>query len=221
MRALVFDFDGVIVDSEPIHEEGLRRACAPLGIAVREGLSIGLADEDAVRLIFEEAGVELTPDVERRLLREKGRYVESVFTRGEAPPYPGTLNLIRAASAAGLPLAVCSAAFEHEIRAVLGHLAITNHFRTIVAFDHVPRAKPDPAGYLLAAQRLGIPPSDCIAIEDSPRGVTAARAAGMTTIALLHTTPRESLIHAHYIAESVDALTLDTLRTIHSSQVPS
>lgn len=215
MRALIFDFDGVIVDSEPIHEEGLRRACAPLGLQVREGLSIGLSDEDALRLIAEEAGVTLDQPVRTRLLREKGAYVERVFTRGEAPPYPGAIELIRDAAGA-MPVAICSAAYGHEIRPVLDHLGLAPLFRTIVAFDDVPRAKPDPAGYRLAAERLGVDPRDCLAIEDSPRGVTAAVAAGITAVAVLHTMPPEALAHAHHRAPRIAALDVPTLRAIHA-----
>lgn len=217
MRALIFDFDGVIVDSEPIHEEGLRRALSPLGIAVREGISIGLSDEDALSLIAGEAGVEVPGEVRRRVLAEKGRFVERALERGEARAYPGTIELIREAAAV-MPIAVCSAAFRREIVPVLGALGVAELFRTVVSIDDVPAAKPDPAGYLMAAARLGIGAAECVAIEDSPRGVSAAVSAGMTAVAVGHTTARERLAHAHHVEERIAGLNLARLRAIHGAR---
>lgn len=215
MRALIFDFDGVIVDSEPVHESTIRAACAPLGIEVQHCCTIGLADEDALELIFREAGRELTREIQAALLQEKGRLVLEAFARGEARPFPGVLELIRTA-AEEMPIAVCSAAFRREIDAVLRRLEIAPAFSVVVAMDDVARAKPDPAGYRLTAERLGMDPRDCVAIEDSPRGVTAACAAGMTAVGVLHTMPREAIAHAHHVVEHISELSVDSLRDVHA-----
>lgn len=210
MHAIAFDFDGTLVDTEPVHEQALAAACRPFGVPVEHGSTIGLADEDVFAMAFAAAGRTLDPRMVPDLLRAKTiAYAELVGAR-EITVYPGAVDLLRAAAARG-PVGICTAAVRGEVDAVLHRLGIADALTAIVTADDVTANKPHPDGYALVAARLGVDPSRCIAIEDSPRGVRAAVDAGMFVVAVTHTTPRERLAHAHEIRDAIADIRIEDL----------
>src|SRR6266511_3747854 len=176
MRAVVFDFDGVLVDSEPLHFEALRDAMLSEGITVtREDYFakyLAFDDRGAIRRVLEDHGI--SPDLEQmdRIARLKvarfGEVLKNVTF------FPGARHA--------------------EIEAILSAGELREPFSVIVGADDVPRTKPDPAPYLVAARELaafapGLEPADCLAFEDSVPGIASALAAGMKVVGVAHSYP--------------------------------
>lgn len=210
MSAIIFDFDGTLVDTEPLHEEAVREALSPWGVGVEEGMTIGLADEDAIALAFARAGRSIDAGRVGDLCLKKTEIYELLLERATITVYPGAVELVRAA--AGLcRVGICTAAVLREVTPVVRKLGLADVVGTIVTADEVERKKPHPDGYMLAAERLGVDASRCIAIEDSVRGVESAKAAGCFVVGVLHTTERERLLHADVLIERIGLLTAGDL----------
>jgi len=217
LRAAVFDFDGVIVDSEPLHFGSLRDALAGEGVAItqQEYLDHLLAydDRSAIRIALERRGERAEP---ARLDRVEQAKVSLFAERiPQIPVFPGAVELIGALSGR-LPLAIASGARREEIEAILDGLGLRQAFVAVVGAQDAPRTKPDPAPYLEAARRLegrasGLRPGECVALEDSVPGVMAALAAGMKVIGVAHSYPGEKLRSAHRVVDSLAAVTPATI----------
>lgn len=202
---IVFDFDGVLVDSEPAHGRGLAVAAASLGMDIHESdprWYVGLGDRECFQRIAAGNARTLGDEDLAVLTRRKAEAFSAASLDGCIRPYPGAVELVRAAAAAG-PIGLCSGSHARDIRPLLASLGIAESFRTLVTADDVARNKPHPDGYLLAAERLGVRPDSCITIEDSPAGIAAALAAGYRVVAVCHSFPREKLGRAHHICETI------------------
>jgi beta-phosphoglucomutase len=212
LRAAVFDFDGVIVDSEPLHFRSLRDAL------LREDVEISheeywdhlLAHDDrsSIRLAFERRGERPDPDRLARVERFKvERFAELI---PEVPVFPGAREVI-GALAAELPLAIASGARHEEIEAILAGIGLRDAFAALVGAEDASRTKPDPAPYLEAARQLesrvpGLVPAECVAFEDSVPGVMSALGAGMKVVGVAHSYPAARLRSAHRVLDSLAAL---------------
>ena len=181
-RHVVFDLDGVLVDSEPTHERATAEYLAGLGITLDPALAtamLGRRVRDLTDAIAAQAGV---PPEEVFAGRE------AVFWRllEQAPPrpMPGLRPALARLAAAGLRLAVASSGTRAYVEHVLDRLGVAGDFAAVVSGEEVADGKPDPAVYLLAAERLGADPVACVAVEDAPHGIAAARAAGMLVVAV-------------------------------------
>jgi HAD superfamily hydrolase (TIGR01509 family) len=181
---VVFDLDGVVVDSEPTHERANAEWLAGLGTALAPDLAeamMGRRVRDLTDVIAGQAG--LGPD-------EAFAGREAVFWRllGEQalPPMPGLHAALARLAGAGLPLAVASSGTRTYVEHVLERLGVAGAFAAVVSGEEVASGKPAPDVYLLAAERLGAEPADCVAVEDAPHGIAAARAAGMRVVAVPH-----------------------------------
>ena len=225
IHAVIFDFDGVIVDTEPLHERALRETVAPLGMGFDHAqyLSryVGFDDRDTFRAIARDHARALDDTAVAQLVESKYRLMESIIDAGEVLAFPGSLELINAAAEAVREgtlkgVAICSGATRREIERIitrlLGRAPATpgSPFQALVAADDVKVAKPNPEGYVLTARRLGVDPARCVALEDSPRGIAAARGAGMRVIGVGHTfdvaTLRNSVGESGFVVESTGAL---------------
>jgi len=217
MRAVVFDFDGVLVDSEPLHYRALRDCLAAEGIGVDEDeyrrVYLAYTDREAVRIALERAGLGYDADRVERLCAAKARAFESV--RGQVPVFPGARELVRLL-AGRAPLAIASGALRSEIDALLDGAGIAGAFRVVVSADDVRHGKPDPEPYRLAVERLnqalpGLAPADCVAVEDSVAGIASARAAGLRVVGVTHSYPAERLRLADLVVSSLEELTPELL----------
>jgi HAD superfamily hydrolase (TIGR01509 family) len=217
MRAVVFDFDGVLVDSEPLHFEALRESLLPEGIAItrEEYFTKYLAFDDygAIRRALENHGTAADPDRLERIAGRKAAAFRDVLKRIEF--FPGARELVRALSPR-VPLGIASGARHAEIEAILTAGGLRGPFSVIVGADDAPRTKPDPAPYLAAAAELarfapGLAPDECLAIEDSVPGIASARSAGMKVLGVAHSYPRERLQSAHQVVDSLVGLEKDGL----------
>ncbi|MFA6133138.1 MAG: HAD family phosphatase [Phycisphaerae bacterium] len=223
MDALIFDFDGVVVDSEPIHLAGFREVLKDIGLALSNedyyAKYLGYDDRDGFGTMARDNGVELSPSQLAQMIQRKTMLVQRAFVE-TIQPLPGAVPLIESVARAGVPVAVCSGALRTEIELASRTIGAWPHFSLIVSAEDVTAGKPDPQGYLLTVERLrqklGKPLSSerCVVIEDSPAGISAARAAGMKVLAVANSYHRSHLGQADAIVENLTQVTLDTLRQL-------
>lgn len=224
LRAIIFDFNGVILNDEPLHFRSMRDAVSALGIRITQeeywSRYLPLDDEACLTAICADRGLAPDPQARRSVLEDKVRiYRELLHDR--YPVFEGAAELIREASA-GYPLALASGARREEIEATLDATGLKSCFRVLVGAEDFERGKPHPESYLLALERLnaaldgraGIGPRECLVIEDSVGGVEGSRAAGMICLAVANTYPRESLRDAHRIVDSLVGLKLAELEAL-------
>ncbi|MGI9145153.1 MAG: HAD family hydrolase [Chloroflexota bacterium] len=179
--AIIFDMDGVLIDSEPLHFEVLNEVLA------RDGQTLSRKDNE--EFIGTTSQAMWTTLIARRglpgtLTEYKALYDQTLLREllQSRDPAPGAVGLIQRAREVGMRLGVASSSRQIWIDATLTSLGLSDAFDAVVSGDDVERGKPDPQIYLLAAHRLGIIPDRCLAIEDSPNGVVSARRAGMTVL---------------------------------------
>jgi len=212
-EAAIFDFDGVIVDTEPLHCAAFRRVLEPLGIAFTWDEYVetymGFDDRDAFREAFRRHGRRLDDGALSELIAGKSRRFQDLLREG-VTAYPGTVALIVALHASGTPLAICSGALRTDIDPILDQLKIAHCFRHVVAADDVRKGKPDPEGYLLAYRRLSrthgpslAAPGRCLAVEDTPAGIEAAKRTGLSVLAVTNSYPAEALAQADAVTDSL------------------
>ena len=215
IKAVIFDMDGLLIDSEGVVRVGLIQAATNLGYVMPVSLCasmIGLPDGAGQRLIMAHFGPDFPLE---RYLAEERRQIDLLLAEGIALK-TGVLEILRHLDLRGLPRAVATSSSRNSARKHLGHNGIYDRFSAIVAREDVERHKPHPDPFLKAAALLGVAPEHCLALEDSHNGVRAAHAAGMMTVMvpdLLEPTDEmhdkcvaiaESL---HHVLELVDAST--------------
>ncbi|MHB8942229.1 MAG: HAD family hydrolase, partial [Desulfobacteria bacterium] len=193
-EAVLFDFDGILVDTEPMHHRAFNEVLDPLGMAFpwKEYVEtyMGFDDRDAFREAFRAKGIDLDDTNLAKLVAAKSE----AFLRGlraGVTAYPGAVPLIETLSAAGTPLALCSGALRADIDPILAQLGVARRFGVIVSADDVRRSKPDPESYALAFRRLAetyssslTVPGKSVAVEDTPAGIRSAKGAGLRVLAV-------------------------------------
>jgi phosphoglycolate phosphatase/beta-phosphoglucomutase len=226
LRAILFDFNGVLVDDEPLHLALFTRVLREEGLALwpDEDFAqyLGLDDRRCFAAALEEAGRRADQAQVMRLVARKASYYQERIRADGFPFFAGALELVRESSTAGLTLGVVSGALRAEVEAALRQAGISQLFKTIVAAEDVGVGKPDPEGYLRALEELnGLPPfpprlfhpHEVLAVEDSPWGIEAASGAGLVTLAVAHSYPQGSLAGAHLVVDDLASLGLDALLT--------
>lgn len=219
LRAILFDFNGVLVDDEPIHFELLRRVLQEEGHLLEAEYYwkklLAVPDRGAFELFFRQQGE--VPSAERlsRLVARKAAYYQQRTRREGFPIVPGAIELILSLAAAGFDLGVVSGALRDEIEAALDQMGVARHFKTIVSAEDVERGKPDPEGYRRGLRELSslpplpsrlLHPHEVLAIEDAPAGIAAAAAAGLATLGLAHGYTQGRLGGADRVVESLAGL---------------
>lgn len=200
-KAVIFDFDGVLVDSEPMHMRAIREVAAARGWDFGDEVfarMIGKGDEHAFELLAELHGQAITPADVGRMCDEKSEACVRLIAAGQFTVQPGVLPIMAAAAARG-PTAVCSGSRRAVVQGMADRAGMSRLVRTIVTHEDVAKPKPNPEGYLLAASRLGVHPGECVVIEDSPTGIRAGKSAGMRVIAVGHSFPAERLSEADWV----------------------
>jgi len=214
LAGVIFDMDGVIVDSEPLSMSTIAEMAAERGIQLEPALLHELTGVSQER-VMEVVGTRLGDGVDPVALRRdyNARYLPRL--RASAAPTPGLERLIAGLAAAGVPMALASASTLAEIGAVTGALGLGGVLRGVASGEEVTRSKPAPDVYLLAIQRLGAGPAGVIAIEDSATGVAAAVAAGLVCVGV-----RTAVTHGHdlgpaaLIVSSLEELDLAALERL-------
>jgi HAD superfamily hydrolase (TIGR01509 family) len=207
LRAALLDFNGVLVNDEPIHLRLFQRLLAEEGF---EGFTeaeywqryAGLDDRAALRALLERSGE--VPDEPRlmRLIARKSSYYQEEIRRQGYPFFPGAAAAVRALAGAGLHLGIVSGALRDEVVGALAQEGLGASFKVLITAEDVAASKPEPEGYRRGVAALNaapplperlLHPHEVLAVEDTPAGLQAARAAGLTTLALAHTYPRAQL----------------------------
>jgi beta-phosphoglucomutase len=214
IQAVVFDFDGVLADSEPLHLRAYQALLEPHGIHLDQATYceryLGYDDEGALQRMAEDNGLLLGDEEIEMLVVEKGRVFEALVGQRDVL-YPGASECVRRLAAA-CPVGIASGALRADIDLILRGAALAPLFKFIVAAGDTDRTKPAPDPYLRAAELHGVPAGACVAIEDSHWGLESARAAGLRTIAITHTYPRAELAgHADRVVDALSELTWDLI----------
>lgn len=211
-EAVIFDFDGVIVDTEPLHYRAFQEVLVPLGFAFSweeyVATYMGFDDRDAFDEAFKNNGKTLTDSILRELIQQKAVCFIKIISNG-ITAYPGVLGLIREVHTREIPLAISSGALRSDIEPILELLDITECFDVIVTADDVSKSKPDPECYCLAHQKLQsfwnrtISANRVLAIEDTPAGIAAAKGAGLQVIGVTNSYPKERLHQADWVVSTL------------------
>ena len=222
ISAVIFDFDGVLADTEPLHFAAFVDAFRPRGWTLEEKAYfdryLGFDDRGVVRAFATDHALPLSGGEEDRIVEDKTHaFARLIETRNVL--YPETAACV-GALVHRFRLGIASGALRREIALVLTAGSLLHAFPVIVGADDVEETKPSPVPYLEAASRLGVAPRECIAIEDSRWGLAAARAAGMKTIALPTTSPRHLLVDADRIIGTLAELTVDLLAGFDRAALP-
>ncbi len=217
LRAIVFDFDGVIANSEPLHYQAFQEVLAG------EGLMLTERDYYDRYLGYDDAGVFRAVGVETArigdLVKQKAVRIEAL-ERDVSILFPGAASAIRRL-AGSVPLAIASGAIGAEIRRVLKREHLSQFFVAVVSAEDTPNGKPAPDPYLRAVAELGtacgggLSARECVAIEDSHWGLEAARTAGLRTVGITHTYDAVALT-ADLVVDALDRLEIGSLRSICS-----
>jgi len=211
ISAVIFDFDGIIVDSERLHWAAFNKVMQPLGKAVSwpEYVEsyIGFDDRGA----FSYAIPDISGSALRKLIDGKAAVFQELLESDGAAALPGSVELIKRLSG-NIPLAICSGALRADILPILGKLGIEKAFDTIVTADDTHISKPDPAPYKLAMKKLNV--TSGLAIEDTPAGIASAKGAGLQVLAVTNSYPPEFLTHADAVVASLEGLTLEKLSVL-------
>ena len=216
LQAVIFDCDGILVNTEPLHYRAFQEVLAPLGMghdyeSYMEHF-VGFDDRDAFIYAFKEAGLYLAPTTLDRLMEAKALALLDLIGQG-VPGFPGVGELVAELMNRGVLMAVASGALRHEIDAFIASLGLNGVFHAIVAADEVKKSKPDPETYLLAIERLRqlrgemrLDPMNCIAIEDTPAGIRSAKSAGLPVIAVTNSFSLPELTEADKVIDSLSEL---------------
>ena len=216
IRAVVFDFDGVLVNSEPLHLRAYQEVLAARGVLLTRqeyySTLLGYDDEGVFRFIAAERGWTLDAAEMTRLIGEKGQVFERMIAEDDVL-YPGARECVETLARV-FPLGIASGALAHEIRAFLDGARLGTHFRFIVGSGDTPRSKPAPDPYRRAAELHGCPPGTCVAIEDSRWGIESAKGAGLRCVAITHTYSRDDLTSADVVIDSLAEFTPELIRAL-------
>ena len=225
LAGVIFDFDGVLADSEPVHLQVFQTVLDQIGITLTAEeyyeRYLGYSDRDAFAEVFRDRGVTMeAAEVDALLERKKGLFPQAI---GDHALYDGAAACV-AHVAAHVPVAIASGALRHEIELILNRTGLRARFPVIVAAGETPRSKPAPDPYARAfellresgALRAGAAPADVVAIEDSEWGLQAARGAGLRTVAVLTSYGRDKLPSAEAWLPSIADVTMDVLEDIVS-----
>jgi beta-phosphoglucomutase len=215
IKAIVFDFDGVLADSEPLHLRAYQKVLSRFGVTLSRddyyANYLGYDDEGVFAQLTARHGIQVDEQGLRRLIDEKTRVFDTTIETGIDSGgilYPGAAACVTQ-MASRYPLGIASGALRHEIEAILRGAKLDQYFEFIVASGETPEGKPAPDPYRRAAELHAFLPGECVAIEDSRWGIASAKAAGLACVGITTTYSSEHLTGADRIIASLDEFTPD------------
>jgi len=212
-KAVIWDMDGVIADTGPYHCKAWQGVFQKRGVKFTEEdfrRNFGQRNDTIIRNTLGEATPQSEVDA---IAREKDNNFRN-RVRQNIKQLPGAINLIKSLAEHGFKIALASSAPIENIQLITTGLGINNDFQAIVSGREVTEGKPSPQGFLLAAQRLGVEPKNCVVIEDAVAGVTAAKRAGMHCLAVTNTHPKTSLAEADMVVDTLEAVSVNDLERL-------
>lgn len=219
-KAVLFDFDGVLVNSEPLHFRAFAEVLAEEGISIDEAEYyreyLGFDDRGSFAKVFASRGRTLDPPTSLRVMTRKGEAMMRQIMNRDFRPLPYVQEFVR-----GLwrsyPLAICSGALREEIEVMLEGIALRDCFGVITSAEDVTVGKPDPRGYVQTMQRVGeklgktLQARDCLVVEDAPPVIRTCRRAGFRVLGVATSHFSDSLKEADWVASNLDPLTVGKL----------
>jgi beta-phosphoglucomutase family hydrolase len=204
-EAVIFDMDGVIVDSEPLHERAFRQVFDEIGFGETHDIDFPSYFGKSDLVLWRDFIARHRPPqpLEELLARKEAKFVE--LLRREAPIFEGLPGLLEQLTPR-FPLALASGSRHQTIQVVLELGELRRYFPVVVSSEDVAHGKPAPDIFLRTASLLKVPPATCCVVEDSQAGVTAARAAGMTVIGITNSLPADRLAHAHHVVSNYEEI---------------
>lgn len=225
LQAVIFDFDGVITDSEILHFRAFNQVLAQYGFEMTTKdyyqTYLGLTDVDCYKLLIDQGLLKIDQQQIPNLLQQKKQIFEKL-AKAEGRIIEGVRDFLRMLEQNNVPMAICSGALLSEVELILVEARLRHLFEVIVSAEHIKKGKPDPEGFLLTLQRLNenrenpIMGKQCIVIEDSHWGLEAAKAAGMHTIAVTNSYDAEQLSLAEKIVTRLNELSFNDLQQLCS-----
>ncbi len=214
IEAVIWDMDGVLADTAPHHLRAWQEIFSKRGINFTEAdfkRGFGIRNDAIIRNIL---GKQVTKDEIEAIAREKEKAFRRIIGQNMSP-LPDALRLLQSLDEHGVRMAIASSTTIENIRLIIGGLGIASCFKAVVTGHDVTEGKPSPQVFLLAAQRLGVDPKNCVVVEDAVAGVVAAKSAGMYCLAVTNTHPREKLKEADLIVDTLEAVSIkDILKLI-------
>ena len=213
IEAVIWDMDGVIADTAPYHFRAWQEIFGKRGVkftAEDFRHCFGIRNDTIIRKTL---GEQIAQDEIEVITREKEEGFRRIIGQ-KIRPLPGAVELLQSLKQNGVKMALASSTPIENIRLITGSLGIANCFQAIVTGHEVTEGKPSPQVFLLAAQRLGVEPENCVVVEDAVAGVTAAKRAGMHCLAITNTHPRQSLKQADLIVDTLEAVTVNDLEKL-------
>lgn len=228
LRAVLFDFNGVLVDDEPIHLATFQKVLDEEGISLSEeeyyARYLGLDDRACFAAVLAAAGEAATVPRLMRLIARKSSYYQERIRRSGYPFFPGAVELVRDLAARGTMLGVVSGALREEVEGALRQAGLLDNFKVLVTAEDVTESKPAPEGYQRALEALNsvpplperlLHPHEVLAIEDSPAGLAAAAEVGLATLAIAHSRPTGRLEGADAVAATLGEVTPERLERLY------
>jgi beta-phosphoglucomutase family hydrolase len=225
LEAVIFDFDGVLVDSEKLHYQAFNRVLAKFNyqLSIRDYYDkfLGLSDLELSRVVNKEGKLSLSNQQFEKLLGDKANLFKEMAAT-EAGIIEGVPQFLKMLADNRIPIAICSGALLREIEMILMGAGLREFFEVIVSAEQVKRGKPDPEGFTLALKLLNkklhksIKPANCVVIEDSHWGLEAAKSAGMQAVAITNTYAAEHLKPADKVVVHLNDMSLVELNGICS-----
>ena len=237
LRAVLFDFNGVLVDDEPLHFKLFRKVLGEEGLDLTEkdyySKYVGFDDKACFAAALEDSGQDAALGRLMRLITRKSSYYQETIRQQGYPFFPGAAELIRDIAAAGWMLGVVSGALRDEVEGALQQEGVADVFKIIVAAEDVKASKPDPEGYQKALEALNerpprperlIHPHEVLVLEDTPAGISAAGAVGLATVGIAHTYSKQELKKAltaavpggGAVVKKIGELSVNTLQALHA-----
>ncbi len=229
IKAVLFDFNGVIVNDEPLHEQLINQLLLEENLRPKGGefkqFCLGRSDRACIHDLLTHRGRFVTEKYLDELIKRKSKaYQERLTALEKLPSYVGLEDFIYKLRVANLAIAMVSGALRAEIDLVLSRLNLSDYFSVIVAGDDLTKSKPEPDGYLLAIERLNqkfpalnLLAKECVAIEDTPAGIRAAKQAGIPVVGVANTYPFHMLQRqANWTVDYLLDVELDRLQAVYA-----
>ncbi len=216
INTVIFDMDGVLINSEPVHQRHEREMYEELGLELtfeEQQSFVGMSAMDSWRLVIEKYNLKETP--QELLLRGRGKYLRVLEETDEVKMMEGARELIDRLENSGFHLLLASSATTPTISAVLKKFDLLKTFPLFIGGDMVHNSKPNPEIFLNIAEIAQVEPSKCVVIEDAEHGVTAANKAGMKSIGFQnHHSGKQNLFHAGAVVDDLDQVTIELLKSL-------
>ncbi|MFC1636569.1 HAD family hydrolase [Planctomycetota bacterium] len=222
-RAVIFDFDGVITDSEVLHLRAFNRSLVPFGVEITTKdyyqNYLGFSDFDCYKALIERGLIRIDEKQISDIIKKKSRIFEEL-TKTEGRTIEGVHEFLRMLEENNIPMAICSGSLLVEIELMLDEAKLRHFFTAIVSAEQVKKGKPHPEGFLLSLRKLNevrqppITAAECVVIEDSQWGLKAGNEAGMHTIAVTNSYDADQLTLAEKVVTHLNELSIDDLHQL-------